>query len=192
MATLGCGTASREFGTSRQASCIHHALVRFSTCPCVKVYSFSMGSSHAAWGSTRWTWLRHGVCFGGKAVSTLKGMCASRRSKALCRSVVTIISLSPRSYMSLTFPCRLQGLVCPVLTPSTVDLSEGFSLTTFGAPRPRSDSIKQCGRPASTAAVSSGVTVSMASMRPVRVALLSQSHWSVLISAGQVDLLAAH
>ena len=92
-----------------------------------------MGDHYVAMGIMLWTRLMHGIGSGAEAVSTLKGMCASRRSKALCRSVVTITSLSPRSYMSLTFPCRLQGLVCPVLTPGTVDLSEGLQPHHFWA-----------------------------------------------------------
>lgn len=42
---------------------------------------------------------------------TLNGMDAKSLSKALCLSVVTITSLSPRSYVSLTLPCISQKTV---------------------------------------------------------------------------------
>ena len=41
---------------------------------------------------------------------TLKGMEASSRSKADWRSVVTITSLSPTTYVSRTLPCAESGL----------------------------------------------------------------------------------
>jgi hypothetical protein len=47
----------------------------------------------------------------------LNGMLASSLSKALCLSVVTMMTLSPRSYVSRTLPCTAGGGLCVSVCP---------------------------------------------------------------------------